>query len=164
MKQFFKDQSAVRKNADEFLALTSAEKKAHVARIRQLEAQLSEERVARTNANRARVALDERNKLLQGRLDKTCIEIAEEREKLKNEISYARLSKQRVRAELNRRIESENKRKEDGTSTEAKLQKARAFYTNQKELLEIQVSDCTDQKKEAIMKAFEQDYGELGVE
>jgi len=44
------------------------------------------------------------------------------------------------------------------------LQKARAFYTNQKELLEIQVANCTDEEKEATMKAFEQDYGELGVE
>ncbi|KAI4669405.1 uncharacterized protein J4E79_001448 [Alternaria viburni] len=164
MKQFFKEQSAVQKNVDEFLALTSVEKKAHVARIRQLEAQLSEERVARIDANRTRIALHDRNKLLQGQLDKTCIEIAKEREKLKNEISDTRLSKQRIRAELNRQIESEKKRKEDCASTEAKLQKARAFYTNQKELLEIQVADCTDEKKKAIMKAFEQDYGELGVE
>jgi len=109
MKKLFKDQSAAREKVDEFLALTSAKKETHVARIRQLEAQLSEEQVARSDADRARTALHERNKLLQGRLDKTHIEVAEEREKLKNEISDARLSKKKLRAELNRRIESEKK-------------------------------------------------------
>ena len=164
MKKLFKDQSAARKKVDDCLALTSAEKEAHIAKIRRLETQLSKEQVARADADRAKTAFRERSEYLQGRLDSTRIENAEAREKLKSEASDARLWKQRVRAEQNRRIEAEKKQKEDGADTEAKLQKARAFYINQRELLEIQVSDCTEEEKDAIMRAFKEEYGELGVE
>ena len=163
MKKLFKGQSDARKKVDQYLALTSADKKAHVARIRQLEVQLSEAQVARADADRSTTALSERNKYLQKRLDETNIAFAEAREKLETEITDARLQRQRVRAEQNRRIEAENKLKEKCARTEARWQKARAFYINQQELLEMQVADCTDEEKEAILKEFQEDYRELGL-
>ncbi|KAI4704148.1 hypothetical protein J4E81_001212 [Alternaria sp. BMP 2799] len=145
------------------MALTSADKKAHVARIRQLEIQLSEEQVARVDADRGITALSERNKYLQKRLDEANVAFAEAKKKLEIEITDARLQRQRVRAEQNRRIEAEKKLKEECARTEVRWQKARAFYTNQQELLEMQVADCTDEEKEAILREFQEDYGELGL-
>ncbi|KAI4671278.1 uncharacterized protein J4E88_009312 [Alternaria novae-zelandiae] len=163
MKKLFKGQSDARKKADQYLALTSADKKAHVARIRQLEIQLSEEQVARVDADRGITALSERNKYLQKRLDEANVAFAEAKKKLEIEITDARLQRQRVRAEQNRRIEAEKKLKEECARTEVRWQKARAFYTNQQELLEMQVADCTDEEKEAILREFQEDYGELGL-
>ena len=49
-------------------------------------------------------------------------------------------------------------------STKAKLQKARAFYNTQKELLELQVQSCSSRERDAVVMAFEEEYGELGQE
>jgi len=165
MKKLFKDQKDARRKIDEDMAATSAQKEAHKARIQLLENELSEAQAARKATDGAMAALHERHEQMQKLLDNSRIENEEVRKKLKtlgnSSVKYARLWKQRARAERDRRSEAEDKLKEERARTEARMQKARAFYTNQKELLEIQVSECPEEEKESIMEAFKAEYGEL---
>ncbi|KAI4934399.1 hypothetical protein J4E85_002255 [Alternaria conjuncta] len=165
MKKLFKDQKDARRKIDEDMAATSAQKEAHIARIQVLENELSEAQAARKATDGAMAALHERHKQMQKLLDNSRTENEEVRKNLKtlgnSSVKYARLWKQRARAERDRRSEAEDKLKEECARTEARMQKARAFYINQKELLEIQVAECPEEEKESIMEAFKAEYGEL---
>ncbi|KAI4709692.1 hypothetical protein J4E89_005708 [Alternaria sp. Ai002NY15] len=159
------DQKDARRKIDEDMAAVSAQREAHIARIQLLEKDLSDAQAARKATDGAMAALHERHDQMQKLLDNSRIENDEVRKKLKtlgnSSVKYARLWKQRARAERDRRSEAENKLKEECARTEARMQKARAFYTNQKELLEIQVAECPEEEKESLMEAFKAEYSEL---
>ena len=165
MKKFFEDQKDARRKIDEDMATTSAQKETHIARIQVLENELSEAQAARKATDGAMAALHERHKQMQKLLDNSRTENEEVRNKLKtlanSSVRDARVWKQRVRAEQNRRSEAEDKLKEECARKESRWEKAQAFYTNQKELLEIQVAECPEEEKESIMEAFKAEYGEL---
>ncbi|KAI4672657.1 uncharacterized protein J4E78_001158 [Alternaria triticimaculans] len=165
MKKLFKDQKDARRKIDEDMAATSAQKEAHIARIQVLENELSEAQAARKATDGAMAALHERHKQMQKLLDNSRTENEEVRNKLKtlanSSVRDARVWKQRVRADQNRRSEAEAKLKEECARKESRWEKAQAFYTNQKELLEIQVAECPEEEKESIMEAFKAEYGEL---
>ncbi|KAI4646803.1 hypothetical protein J4E93_005027 [Alternaria ventricosa] len=165
MKKLLKDQKDARRKIEQDMDAASAQKEAHMARIQLLEDELSEAQAARKAADGIVEALHERHEQLQKLLDRSRTENREVRNKLKtlgnSSVKDARVWRQRVRAEQNRRSEAEDKVKEECARTEARMQKARAFYTNQKQLLEIQIAECPEEEKESIMEAFKAEYGEL---
>jgi hypothetical protein len=51
--------------------------------------------------------------------------------------------------------------KEDRASVEGKLKKAADLYKSQKEVLEMQLGSCESEERESVLRAFEDEFGEL---
>ncbi|KAF1943069.1 hypothetical protein EJ02DRAFT_453778 [Clathrospora elynae] len=166
MKELFRNKEAERREPiDDMTALAATAK--------QLEDQLSKEQTAHASTARAKVvqleevqescntACDENDRLKADIQNERGMREAAERAKRSLENKLADEKKTRAETEVKIRAEDKKSIMKHRASTEAELKKARVFYASQKELLPLQVENCAPAEKEAIVKAFEEEYGEL---
>jgi hypothetical protein len=127
MKELFSKQEATRKKPIDENTVLTTERNTLAAKVKELEGQLSEERVARQTLETQHEQVQEN--LKSARSDVEWAEAKRREEKSLREVAEKEILrlKQQVRAEEERRTEAEKRAEEHSASTKAKLEKASAF-------------------------------------
>lgn len=171
MKELLQERDIERQKPIDHVTTLTAEKDALETRVKFLEEQMNAERSARDTAEAEKTKLS----ALVDSEKVHCEAAGKAKENLSKELAAERkmleeakhisleLKKNLEVAEL-KQTEAEKQLQDYRILTAAKLNKAKAFYASQKELLGLQVKNCEPERKEAILKAFEEEYGELARE
>jgi chromosome segregation ATPase len=153
------------------MAALTAERDTLATTVQQLEDQLANERTARVMFDRTTKTLRKRYKETQESLNDARGDNQRATDKAQEEQALRETAEQkieslrdRVREEKERRVQAEEDQEEYRITTKAKFAKARAFYKDQKKLLQLQLEGCATEEQETIMNTFEEEYSEIGEE
>jgi hypothetical protein len=157
MKTLFEEQAAERdKPIHDIEKLT--------AQVQQLHNDLRTEKRSRVDAETSTAKLKIQLDAEQDHRTVRSNELAQAKLSLKASRTASNTAEAKLAEEAKLRVEADKALKNYCTTVEAKLKISRAFYDSQKELPELQVAACAPELKAAILRAFEDEYGELGRE